>query len=383
MCLLTLAFMSPNRLDAIREVLLMGPGPSAVYPEVLRALARPTLGHLDPAFIAIMDETKSLLQRVMTTANPLTLPISGTGSAGMEAAFVNLVRPGDRVLILLNGVFGTRMKDVAGRLGAQVESIDFPWGTPVIVDQVADHLRKSEPYAIVAVVHAETSTGVLNPVEQIGKLVREMHPDALYLVDGVTSLGGIPVRLDDWHVDAFYSGTQKCLSCPPGLAPLSFSPRAVDRLKSRPTKVPNWYLDLSMIISYWEGAKRAYHHTAPINMIYGLYQALRCVLEEGLDAAFARHRAAHERLVAGLANIGLDLLVAPDARLPQLNAVKIPDGVDEAAVRSRLLTQDAIEIGAGLGPLAGKIWRVGLMGHTARPENVDRVVAALKAALGR
>ncbi|HYE18775.1 MAG TPA: alanine--glyoxylate aminotransferase family protein [Tepidisphaeraceae bacterium] len=375
--------MSPNRLDAIREVLLMGPGPSAVYPEVLRALARPTLGHLDPAFIAIMDETKSLLQQVMTTGNALTLPISGTGSAGMEAAFVNLVRPADRVLILINGVFGTRMKDVAGRLGAQVESIDFPWGTPVIVDRVADHLRKSEPYAIVAVVHAETSTGVLNPVEQIGKLVRETHPDSLYLVDGVTSLGGIPVRLDDWQVDAFYSGTQKCLSCPPGLAPLSFSARAVDRLKSRPTKVPNWYLDLSMIISYWEGAKRAYHHTAPINMIYGLYQALRCVLEEGLNVAFARHRAAHERLVVGLAQIGLELLVAPDVRLPQLNAVKVPDGVDEAAVRSRLLTQDAIEIGAGLGPLAGKIWRVGLMGHTARPEHVDRVVAALKGALGR
>jgi alanine-glyoxylate transaminase/serine-glyoxylate transaminase/serine-pyruvate transaminase len=365
----------PNRLDAIREMLLMGPGPSCVFPEVYRALARPTIGHLDPAFIGLMDETKTLLQRVMGTQNALTLPISGTGSAGMEAAFVNLVRPGDRVLILINGVFGGRMKDVAQRLGAQVDALEFEWGTPVLLDRVAEQL-KTAAYQLVAVVHAETSTGVRNPVAEIGPLVRENG--ALYIVDGVTSLGGIPVQLDAWGVDAFYSGTQKCLSCPPGLAPFSMSQRAVERLKSRPTKVPNWYLDLSMIISYWEGAKRAYHHTAPINMIYGLYQSLLCVLEEGLEPVFARHQAAHRQLVEGLAEMGIEMLVAPPHRLPMLNAVKVPAGVDEATVRSRLLNEHQIEIGAGLGPLAGKIWRVGLMGHTARPENVERFLAALK-----
>jgi alanine-glyoxylate transaminase/serine-glyoxylate transaminase/serine-pyruvate transaminase len=286
----------------------------------LSALARPTLGHLDPAFIAIMDETKRLLQVLMGTQNALTLPISGTGSAGMEACFVNLVRPGDRVLILVNGVFGMRMKDVAGRLGAEVDSVDFEWGTPVVVEEVERQL-KLKAYAIVAVVHAETSTGVANPVDQIAPLVRANG--ALYLVDGVTSLGGIPVKLDEWGVDAFYSGTQKCLSCPPGLSPLSFSARAVERLKSRPSKVPNWYLDLSMIMNYWEGAKRAYHHTAPINMIYGLYQALLCVLEEGIDAVHARHQTTHRQLVGELEGIGLEMLVAPHCRLPMLNAVKI------------------------------------------------------------
>jgi alanine-glyoxylate transaminase/serine-glyoxylate transaminase/serine-pyruvate transaminase len=365
----------PNRLDAIRETLLMGPGPSCVFPEVYRALSRPTIGHLDPAFIGLMDETKSLMQKLMGTTNAVTLPISGTGSAGMEAAFVNLIERGDRVLVLINGVFGNRMKDVAGRLGAQVDALEFEWGTPVLVDRVAEKLKENR-YQIVAVVHAETSTGVRNPVAEIGSLVRDNG--ALYLVDGVTSLGGIPVQLDTWGVDAFYSGTQKCLSCPPGLAPLSFSDRAVEKLKARSTKVPNWYLDLSMIISYWEGAKRAYHHTAPINMIYGLYQALLCVREEGTEPTFARHQAAHQQLVQGLSEIGIELLVAPDHRLPMLNAVKVPAGVDEAAARSKLLNDYQIEIGAGLGPLAGKIWRVGLMGHTARPENVDRFLKALK-----
>lgn len=369
-----------NRLNDIREVLLMGPGPSCVFPEVLWALSRPTLGHLDPSFIALMDETKSLLQKLLNTSNAVTLPVSGTGSAGMEAAFVNLVRVGDPVLILLNGVFGLRMKDVATRLGAQVDSLDFEWGTPVIVEEVERRLKEKK-YAIVAVVHAETSTGVRNPVDQIAPLVKQNG--ALYLVDGVTSLGGIPVKLDEWNVDAFYSGTQKCLSCPPGLAPLSFSAAAVERLKTRPTKVPNWYLDLSMIISYWEGAKRAYHHTAPINMIYGLYQALHCVLDEGTDKVFARHAAAHQQLVEGLHEIGLEMLVSPEYRLPMLNAVKVPEGTDEAAVRARLLNEERIEIGAGLGPLAGKIWRIGLMGHTARAKNVERVVAALKKALER
>ena len=248
------SFFMTNRLDHIREVLLMGPGPSAVYPEVLHALSRPTLGHLDPAFISIMDDTKALLQQLMHTANPVTLPISGTGSAGMEAAFVNLVRPGDKVLILINGVFGNRMRDVAQRLGAQVDAVEFEWGTPLTLDRAAEAIKK-QGYDIIAVVHAETSTGVRNPVETLAPIVHENG--ALYLVDGVTSLGGIPVNLDKWGVDAFYSGTQKCLSCPPGLSPFSMSSRAVERLKSRPSKVPNWYLDLSMIISYWEGAKHA------------------------------------------------------------------------------------------------------------------------------
>jgi alanine-glyoxylate transaminase / serine-glyoxylate transaminase / serine-pyruvate transaminase len=364
----------PNRLDTIPDVLLMGPGPSCVLPEVYRALTRPTLGHLDPDFIALMDETKDLLRQVMRTKNAVTLPLSATGSAGMEAAFANLVESGDRVLILVNGYFGTRMADMAGRLRANVETLDFTWGTPVDVAAVRDKLA-GQDYRLVAIVHAETSTGVANPVAEVGRLVKSTG--ALYLVDCVTSLGGMPVAPDEWGADAVYSVSQKCLSCPPGLAPFSLSDRAVAKLRARKDKVPNWYLDISLLINYWDGTKRAYHHTAPINMIYGLYQALHGVLAEGLDAAFARHRAAHEQLVAGLQKLGLDLLVAPGCRLPMLNAVKVPAGVDEAAVRSRLRAEHKIEVGAGLGPLAGKIWRVGLMGHTARPENVERFLKAL------
>lgn len=368
----------PSALDSIRETLLMGPGPSMVFPEVYRAIAKPTLGHLDPHFIRIMDEIKGLQQRLMHTANNLTLPVSGTGSAGMEACFVNLVERGDPVLVLINGVFGVRMAEVASRLGAEVDKLEFEWGTPVVLDAVREQLARRR-YAIVAVVHAETSTGVCNDVAAIGRLVRENG--ALYLVDAVTSLGGIPVLVDDWDVDALYSGTQKCLSCPPGISPVTFSERAVAKLKGRATKVPNWYLDFSLIISYWEGAKRAYHHTAPINMLYAYCQALHCVLEEGEENVHARHRAAHEQLVAGLGELGLEMLVSPECRLPQLNAIRVPEGVDEAAVRSKLLNDHAIEIGAGLGPLAGKIWRIGLMGETARPRNVERVLGALAAAM--
>jgi len=367
-----------NRLAQVREVLLMGPGPSCVPPRVYEALARPTIGHLDPFFIAVMDDIKVLLRQLMGTNNPLTLPISGTGSAGMETCFVNLVERGDPVLVLANGVFGQRMADVAGRLGADVDVLEFEWGTPALVEPVKSRLAAKD-YAIVAVVHAETSTGVCNPVGEIGALVKGTR--ARYLVDTVTSLGGIAVAMDAWGADALYSGTQKCLSCPPGLSPLSFSERAVAKLQARKSKVPNWYLDLSMIIKYWEGAKRVYHHTAPINMLYGLYQALLCIFEEGIERVFARHRNAHEQLVAGLAALGLEMLVRPDCRLPMLNAVKVPEGVDEAVVRSALLKEHRIEIGAGLGPLAGKIWRVGLMGHTARPENVARFLDALAAEL--
>lgn len=367
-----------NRLDELREVLLMGPGPSCVPPAVYQALARPTIGHLDPRFLALMEDIKSLLRQVMGTSNSLTLPISGTGSAGMETSFVNLVEGGDRVLVLSNGVFGQRMADVAGRLRAEVDALEFPWGSPVVPEAVRDRLAGRE-YDIVAVVHAETSTGVCNPVAAIGELVRPTG--ALYLVDTVTSLGGVPVTMDAWGADVMYSGTQKCLSCPPGLSPVSFSPRAVAKLQTRATKVPNWYLDLTMIIKYWEGASRVYHHTAPINMLYGLYQALRCLVDEGLEHVFQRHRQAHDQLVAGLAEMGIAMLVDAPYRLPMLNAVKVPDGIQEAAVRKTLLEQYDIEIGAGLGPLAGKIWRIGLMGHTARPENVARVLDALRTAL--
>jgi len=367
-----------NGLQLITKTTLMGPGPSCVHPKVYEALSMPTIGHLDPRFITIMDEIKVMLREVMGTKNEITLPMSGTGSAGMEAAFVNLVEPGDRVLVLVNGGFGKRMAEVARRLGADVEECEFTWGTPVDPDVATKKIREKK-WQIVAIVHAETSTGVRNPVEQLGSLVHEIG--ALYIVDAVTSLGGMPVEVDAIGADLCYSGTQKCLSCPPGLAPLTIGGQAIDKLKNRATKVPNWYLDLSMIIDYWQGAKRAYHHTAPINMLYGLHAALSVLLEEGLQNSYERHRKMHERLVKGLTAIGLELPVAEPYRLPMLNAVTVPEGVDEAAVRKKLLESYDIEIGAGLGPLAGKIWRIGLMGYTARAENVDKVLTALQTIL--
>jgi alanine-glyoxylate transaminase/serine-glyoxylate transaminase/serine-pyruvate transaminase len=305
----------------------------------------------------------------------MTIPVSGTGSAGMETCFVNLIERGDPVLILINGVFGRRMQDVANRLGACVDSLEFEWGTPVIPERVEEKLRTAD-YKIVAVVHAETSTGVRNPVEQISQMLK--GKDALFLVDTVTSLGGIKVAVDEWGVDALYSGTQKCLSCPPGLAPVTFSARAVDMILNRDTKVPNWYLDISMLTQYWGGKSRVYHHTAPVNMIYALYQALLIVVEEGLENVFKRHADNHLLLVRGLEDMGLEMLVHSDYRLPMLNSIRIPEGVNDKEVRTRLRSEYKIEIGAGLGPLAGKIWRIGLMGHTARPENVDRVITALR-----
>ncbi len=369
-----------NALNTIEEITLMGPGPSCVPPQVLEALSQTTLGHLDPSFIKIMDEIKGQMRRLLHTENQLTLPISGTGSAGMETCFVNLVEPGDPVLILINGVFGMRMQDVATRLGGAVDVLEFEWGTPVIVDQVREKLKQKD-YKIVAVVHAETSTGVKNPVAEIGALLKDKN--TLYLVDAVTSFGGIPIELDAWGIDALYSGTQKCLSCPPGLAPVSLSAKAVESITARKTKVPNWYLDLTMIINYWQGATRAYHHTAPINMLYGLYQALWLIEEEGESQVYARHLENHLKLAEGLQQLGITMLVDQEYRLPMLNSVLIPEDVDDAAVRSTLLNQYKIEIGAGLGPLAGKIWRIGLMGHTARPENVEKLLAALKETLGR
>ncbi len=367
-----------NLLDGIEDILLMGPGPSCVHDKVYEALGKKSIGHLDPYFIRIMDAIKANLRTLLNTDNTLTIPMSGTGSSGMEACFVNLIEKDDPVLVLINGVFGMRMQDVAQRLGASVDTLEFEWGTPVVVDAVKTKIAEKH-YKIVAVVHAETSTGVKNPVAEIGALLK--GSDSIYLVDAVTSLGGMEIDMDAWGIDALYSGTQKCLSCPPGLAPLSFSNKAVAALENRKTKVPNWYLDLSMIMKYWKGATRAYHHTAPINMHYGLYQALQLILEEGLDNVYQRHRHFHLELVKGLEAMGLSMLVAPASRLPMLNSVKVPEGVDEAIVRSTLLKDYKIEIGAGLGPLAGKIWRIGLMGHTARQENVTRLLTALKAIL--
>lgn len=370
--------MMQNLLRDIKETTLMGPGPSCVDPSVLKALATSTLGHLDPYFITIMDSIKEQLRRLLHTENELTIPISGTGSAGMECCFVNLIEPGDPVLILTNGVFGMRMQDVAGRLGAEVDSLDFTWGTPVVVEELSKKLAEKD-YRLVAVVHAETSTGVQNPVEEIGSLLKGSK--ALYLVDAVTSLGGMEVRMDEWGIDVLYSGTQKCLSCPPGLSPISFSEKAAAKLADRKSKVPNWYLDLSMIMNYWQGASRAYHHTAPVNMLYGLYQALYLLEQESENSVHERHRKNHLRLVEGLGELGMSMLVESSCRLPMLNSVCIPEGVDDGGVRGQLLSEHQIEIGAGLGPLAGKIWRIGLMGHTARPENVDKLLGALKVVL--
>jgi alanine-glyoxylate transaminase / serine-glyoxylate transaminase / serine-pyruvate transaminase len=367
-----------NLLQDITPVTLMGPGPSCVSSSVLNAISKPTLGHLDPEFIKIMDAIKIQLKTLLHTENELTIPISGTGSAGMECCFVNLIEKDDPVLILVNGVFGMRMQDVATRLGARVDTLEFDWGTPVIADVVQKQLMKKS-YKLVAVVHAETSTGVQNPVPGIGNILKE-H-DTLFLVDAVTSFGGMEIRMDDWGIDILYSGTQKCLSCPPGLSPVSFSPAAVDAIKARKTKVPNWYLDLTLIMNYWEGATRAYHHTAPINMLYGLYQALFLILDEGETRVFDRHMETHKRLVLGLDQMGIHMVVDASCRLPMLNAVHIPDGVDDAVVRGKLRNTHNIEIGAGLGNFAGKIWRIGLMGHTARSENVDKLVASLKTLL--
>jgi len=371
--------MKKNLLEDVTPTLLMGPGPSCVSPATYHALALPTLGHLDPYFIEIMDGIKSGLRQLMGTKNEVTVPLSGTGSAGMEAAFVNTVEHGDKVLILMNGVFGVRMAEVASRLGAEVEKLETEWGKVISLDEVKSKLDSSH-YDIVAVVHAETSTGVRNPVDEIGKLVKAHG--ALYIVDTVTGLGGIPVKVDEWGADVCYSGSQKCLSCPPGVAPITFSENAMRKINSRKQKVPNWYLDMTLLTQYWGGSKRVYHHTAPINMMYGFYQAVFEILDEGMENVWERHAKTHEYLVEKLEAIGIQFLVNKEDRLPMLNAVLIPEGVDEAAVRSRLLKEFHIEIGAGLGTLAGKVWRIGLMGHTARDYNVDRLVDALKVCIG-
>ena len=352
---------------ALTERILMGPGPSNPYPEVLEAMARPVLGHLDPVFLALLDETCDRLRTVFRTGNRLTLPVSGTGSAGMEAAFVNVVAPGDVVVIGVNGVFGERMCDVAARCGADVVRVEAPWGEPLDPQRVLDAHPSPK---VIAVVHAETSTGVRNEIAALGA----GKGDALLLVDCVTSLGGIEVDVDDWRVDIAYSGTQKCLGVPPGLAPLTVSDRAVDRFVDRSR---SWYLDLGMIAKYLDSSTRTYHHTAPISMIYALHAGLGVLLDEGLEQSWARHAENGAVLHAGLEKLGFRLFAREGSRLPELTTAWVPDGVDEAAVRRRLLDEWSIEIGGGLGQFAGKVWRIGLMGHTARRRNVTLLLAAL------
>ncbi len=357
--------------------LLLGPGPSPVPARVLEALGRPTVGHLDPHFLGLMDEVRAMLQGLFQTANEMTLAVSGTGMAGAECLMVNLVEPGARVLVGVNGVFGGRLVDIAQRCGGEVVTLEKPWGQVFDQDAVIERVKDLKP-DVVALVHAETSTGAHQPLERIGKAVRKAG--GLFVVDCVTSLGGAPVKVDDWHIDAAYSGTQKCLSCPPGLSPITLSPRAVKHIDNRQAKIPSWYLDLSMVRNYW-GAERAYHHTAPVNMLYALHEALVLVHEEGLDARFQRHRDAAAMLWEGLADLGMSRWSDPDHSLPMLNTVVIPDGVDDAVVRSRLLHDYDIEIGGGLGAGKGKVWRIGLMGHGARKPVVTLVLAALREVL--
>jgi len=357
--------------------ILLGPGPSEVPPRVLQAMSTPCVGHLDKSFLKIMDETQTLLRFIFRTVNDLTIPVSGTGSSGMEACLVNLVEPGDEVAVCVNGVFGTRMCDIVRRLGGTLIRIDAEWGRSVDPEAVRAALRGKTP-KLLAVVHAETSTGVSQPLQPLSEIAQENG--ALFMVDAVTSLGGMEVAVDRNSIDAIYSGTQKCLSCPPGLAPVSFGPRALKALETRKTPVPSWYFDLGLVRSYW-GGERKYHHTAPVNMIYALRESLRIVAEEGLEARFARHQVNHRALVAGIEAMGLSMLVPERERLPMLNAVLIPPGADDKRVRAALLENFGIEIGGGLGILAGKIWRVGLMGHSSTPRNVVLFLSALQTTL--
>ncbi len=365
------------------ERTLMGPGPSDVHPRLLEAIGRPTIGHLDPQFVTLMDEMKGLLQYAFRTENRLTLPISAPGSAGMEAAFVNLVEPGDTIIVCRNGVFGGRMKENVERCGATAVMVEDDWGKPVDPDKVEDALKAHPEASVLAFVHAETSTGARSDAETLCRLARE-H-DCLSIVDAVTSLAGIPLEVDGWGIDAIYSGTQKCLSAPPGLSPVSFSERAIERIRKRRHPVQSWFLDLNLIMGYWgDGAataRRSYHHTAPVNALYGLHEALVILTEEGLEESWARHRHMHEALGAGLEAMGLSFVVDAKHRLPQLNSVWAPPGVDEAAVRNQLLEEFHLEIGAGLGDFAGRVWRIGLMGYSARAENVVFCLNALEAVL--
>lgn len=359
---------------------LMGPGPSDVNPRILEALSRPTIGHLDPAFIGLMDSIKELLQYAFQTQNRLTLPVSAPGSAGMEACFVNLLEPGDTVVVCQNGVFGGRMKENVERCGATAVMVQDDWGKAVDPTKVEEALKANPQAKVLAFVHAETSTGARSDAKTLCALAKQY--DCLSIVDTVTSLGGIEVDVDGWGADAIYSGTQKCLSCVPGISPVTFSERAIEVIKARKNKVQSWFLDMDLVMGYWGGeSKRAYHHTAPINALYALHESLLILKEEGLQAAWERHDLHHRALAAGLEAMGLSLVVAPEERLPQLNSVSIPDGVDDATVRQQLLANYSLEIGAGLGALAGKVWRIGLMGFACNRKNVLFCLGALDSTL--
>jgi len=355
--------------------LLLGPGPSMVHPRVLQAMATPLLGHLDPVFLGVMTDIQTRLRRIFATANRFTIAISGTGSAGMEAAVVNLVEPGDAVIVGINGVFGTRLAMVVERCGGKAIRVEAPWGRIIEPEAIESALQRSGPVKAVALVHAETSTGVWQPIEPVGRLCRDYN--ALFIVDTVTSLGGAPVEVDRWGIDACYSATQKCLSCPPGLSPFTLSDRALAAINRR-TACQSWYLDMALVADYWAEQTRAYHHTAPISMLYALREGLRLVEEEGSAARYTRHRLNSEALIAGLMALGFDPLPLPGQRLPMLSCVSLPASVDESALRARLLDTYGIEIGGGLGPLKGKVWRIGLMGESSTEANVLTLLNALE-----
>ncbi len=359
--------------------LLLGPGPSNAHPRVLSALGMAQVGHLDPTFITLMNEVQTLLRYAWQTDNQLTIPVSGTGSAAMEATVANGIEQGDKILIGINGYFGHRLVDMASRYGAEIATIEKAWGEVFTLDELREKLAEVRP-KILALVHAETSTGARQPLEGVAQLCREY--DCLLLVDTVTSLGGVPLFVDEWGIDLCYSGTQKALSCPPGLSPLTFSERAREMVANRSSKVGNWYLDMSLVGKYW-GSERTYHHTAPINMNYGLREALRLIAEEGLAERWQRHQENAELFWDGLAEMGIDCHVAKEHRLPTLTTVKIPSGVDGKAVVGALRDDFNIEIAGGLGELGGKVWRVGLMGYNSRPENVARLLDAMRRVMKR
>ena len=362
-------------MDHNSSKLLLGPGPSNAHPNVLKAMSAPLIGHLDPDFLEVMADIKTMLQHTFQTKNHLTFAVSAPGSAGMETCLVNLLEPGDEALICVNGVFGNRMSDIVERCGAKLIRVDAAWGESIEPAQVKQALESCQP-KVVAIVHAETSTGVLQPLEEISKMVHDVG--ALLVVDAVTSFCGTTLKIDDWGIDAVYSGSQKCLSAPPGLSPVSFSERAIEALNQRKTKVQSWFLDLSLVKNYWQGAQRAYHHTAPISAMFALREALSLVMEEGLEPRFERHWEAHQQLKEGMETMGFEFLVKEGFRLPMLNAIKLPEGLEDQVVRSKLLKDHRIEIGAGLGDFAGKVWRIGLMGENARPSAVTQFLGALK-----